>query len=178
MLAIHAMKAVEPVVAGTLRMATSAFVYLVVVLPLVGGLGVLGSAFGSASLWLVLGASAAGAASYLTYYAANHLVGASRAMPINSLYAVWAIVFSIVLTGLHPTVAARRRGADHLRRRGLVVSGAPKMDGDLDERRGHLPAGGALSAPHDRTPWRPQATGAALRGRARRLPRRRLASRA
>ena len=53
----------------------------------------------STSFWLVLGASVAGAASYLTYYAANHLVGASRAMPLNSLYAVWAIVFSVVLLG-------------------------------------------------------------------------------
>jgi drug/metabolite transporter (DMT)-like permease len=39
----------------------------------------------------------------LAYYAANHLVGASRAMPLNSLYAVWAIVFSVALLGLHPT---------------------------------------------------------------------------
>ncbi len=38
-LAIHAMKTIEPVVAGTLRMATSFVVYVVVVLPLVGGLG-------------------------------------------------------------------------------------------------------------------------------------------
>ena len=98
-LAIHAMKAIEPVVAGTLRMATSFVVYLVVVLPLAGGLGVFASRSAHASFWLVLGAAAAGAASYLTYYAANHLVGASRAMPINSLYAVWAIVFSVVLTG-------------------------------------------------------------------------------
>ena len=102
-LAIHAMKTIEPVVAGTLRMATSFVVYAVVVLPLVGGLRVLGGALSHPSFWLVLGASAAGAASYLTYYAANHLVGASRAMPLNSLYAVWAIVFSVALLGLHPT---------------------------------------------------------------------------
>jgi drug/metabolite transporter (DMT)-like permease len=41
--------------------------------------------------------------SYLTYYAANHLGGARRAMPLNSLYAVWAILFSVVLLGLQPT---------------------------------------------------------------------------
>ncbi len=102
-LAIQAMKTVEPVVAGTLRMATSFVVYAAVVLPLVGGLRVLGGALSHPSFWLVLGASAAGAASYLTYYAANHLVGASRAMPLNSLYAVWAIIFSVALLGLHPT---------------------------------------------------------------------------
>jgi drug/metabolite transporter (DMT)-like permease len=138
-LAIHAMKAVQPVVAGTLRMATSAVVYLVVVLPLVGGLTVFASAFGSASLWLVLGAAAAGAASYLTYYAANHLVGASRAMPINSLYAVWAIVFSIVLTGLHPTFQLVAGVLITFAGAVLVVSGAPKGDGDLDEDEAIFP---------------------------------------
>jgi drug/metabolite transporter (DMT)-like permease len=102
-LAIHAMKTIDPVVAGTLRMATSFVVYAAVVLPLVGGLRVLGGAFSHPSLWLVAGASMAGAASYLTYYAANHLVGASRAMPLNSLYAVWAIIFSVALLGMHPT---------------------------------------------------------------------------
>ena len=102
-LAIHAMQTIEPVVAGTLRMVTSFVVYVAVVLPLVGGLGVFAAAFGQTTFWVVAGAAAAGAASYLSYYAANHLVGASRAMPLNSLYAVWAIVFSVVLTGLHPT---------------------------------------------------------------------------
>ncbi len=76
----------------------------------------------------MLAASAAGAASYLTYYAANHLVGASRAMPLNSLYAVWAIVFSVVLFGLHPTpqlvtgVLVTFGGAV------LVVASAPRAD--------------------------------------------------
>ncbi len=138
-LAIHAMKAVEPVVAGTLRMATSAVIYLVVVLPLAGGLGVFAAAFRSTSLWLVLGAAVAGAASYLTYYAANHLVGASRAMPINSLYAVWAIVFSIVLTGLHPTVQLVAGVLITFAGAVLVVSGAPKVDGDLDENEAIFP---------------------------------------
>jgi drug/metabolite transporter (DMT)-like permease len=138
-LAIHAMKVIEPVVAGTLRMATSAVVYLVVVLPLVGGLTVVTSAVGSASFWLVLGAAAAGAASYLTYYAANHLVGASRAMPINSLYAVWAIVFSVVLTGLHPTVQLVAGVLVTFSGAVLVVSGAPRADGDLDEKEAIFP---------------------------------------
>jgi drug/metabolite transporter (DMT)-like permease len=138
-LAIRAMTAVEPVVAGTLRMATSAVVYLVVVLPLAGGLTVFAHAIGGASFWLVLGAAAAGAASYLTYYAANHLVGASRAMPINSLYAVWAIVFAVVLTGLHPTVQLVAGVLVTFAGAVLVVSGAPRVDGDLDEKEAIFP---------------------------------------
>ncbi len=137
--AIHAMKVIEPVVAGTLRMATSVVVYLVVVLPLVGGLTVVTSAVSGASFWLILGAAAAGAASYLTYYAANHLMGASRAMPINSLYAVWAIVFSIALTGLHPTVQLVAGVLVTFSGAVLVVSGAPRADGDLDEKEAIFP---------------------------------------
>lgn len=138
-LAIHAMKAIEPVVAGTLRMATSFVIYVCVVLPLVGGLRVITSALGHGSFWLVLAAAAAGAASYLAYYAANHLVGASRAMPLNSLYAVWAIIFSIVLTGLHPTpqlvigVLITFGGAV------LVVSSAPRGSGALTETEAIFP---------------------------------------
>lgn len=138
-LAIHAMKAVEPVVAGTLRMATSAVVYLVVVLPLAGGLTVFGAALSGAGFWVVLAAAAAGAASYLTYYAANHLVGASRAMPINSLYAVWAIVFSVALTGLQPSVQLVTGVLITFGGAVLVVSGAPKADGDLDENEAIFP---------------------------------------
>jgi hypothetical protein len=59
------------------------------------------------------------------------LVGASRAMPTNSLYAVWAIVFSIVPTGLHPTVPLVAGVLITFAGAVLVVSGAPKVDGDL-----------------------------------------------
>ena len=138
-LAIHAMKAIEPVVAGTLRMATSFVVYITVVLPLVGGLGVFVAAFGGASLWVVLAAAAAGAASYLAYYAANHLVGASRAMPLNSLYAIWAIIFSVVLTGLHPTVQLVIGVLITFGGAIIVVSSAPRDDGDLAEAEAIFP---------------------------------------
>jgi drug/metabolite transporter (DMT)-like permease len=127
-LAIHAMQTIEPVVAGTLRMATSFVVYVLVVLPLVGGLGVLTAALAGASFWVVIAASAAGAASYLTYYAANHLVGASRAMPLNSLYAVWAIVFSVVLFGLHPTTQLVTGVLVTFAGAVLVVASAPRAD--------------------------------------------------
>jgi drug/metabolite transporter (DMT)-like permease len=138
-LAIHAMQAVEPVVAGTLRMATSFLVYVCVVLPLVGGLGVFAAAFGQAGFWVVLGAAAAGAASYLTYYAANHLVGASRAMPLNSLYAVWAILFSIVLTGLQPSLQLFAGVLITFGGALLVVSSAPRSGDDLDRDEAIFP---------------------------------------
>lgn len=124
-LAIHSMEAIEPVVAGTLRMATSFTVYLLVVLPLAGGLGTFAAMFHQTSFWVVLGGAAAGAGSYLTYYAANHLVGASRAMPLNSLYAMWSIVFGIVLVGFHPTLQLVAGVLITLGGAVLVISGAP-----------------------------------------------------
>jgi drug/metabolite transporter (DMT)-like permease len=60
-------------------------------------------------------------------------------MPLNSLYAVWAIVFSIVLTGLHPTpqlvagVLIAFGGAV------LVVSGAPRSGDDPAENEAIFP---------------------------------------
>jgi drug/metabolite transporter (DMT)-like permease len=139
-LAIHAMQTIEPVVAGTLRMATSFVLYVAVVLPLAGGLDVFAAAFTSTSFWVVAGAAAAGAASYLTYYAANHLVGASRAMPLNSLYAVWAIVFSVVLLGLHPTIQLVIGVLITFGGAILVVSSAPRAaEGELDEAEAIFP---------------------------------------
>jgi len=82
---------------------------------------------------------AAGAASYLAHYAANHLVGASRAMPINSLYAVWAIVISVVLTGRHLTVQLVAGVLVTFAGAVLVVSAAPRVDGDLDENEAIFP---------------------------------------
>ena len=139
-LAVHAMKAVEPVVAGTLRMTTSFVMYVCVVLPLAGAFGLFASAFGQRSFWLLLACAAAGAASFLTYYAANHLAGASKAMPINSLYAVWAVVLSIVLTGLHPTAQLLAGVVVTFCGALLVVSGAAHgPSGDLDEDEAIFP---------------------------------------
>jgi drug/metabolite transporter (DMT)-like permease len=128
-LAIHAMQVIEPVVAGTLRMMTSAAAYIFIVVPLAGGLGLFAAAFANVSIWLIFAAAAAGLVAYLGYYAANHLVGASRAMPLNALYAAWAIVLAVIFTGVRPTpqlvagVAITFIGAV------LVVSGAPRAAG-------------------------------------------------
>ncbi len=139
-LAIHSMQAIDPVVAGTLRMTASFLVYLVVVLPLAGALGLFAEAFGDVSLWVVLGAAAAGAGAYLTYYAANHMIGASRAMPLNSLYAAWAIVFGVVFTSLHPTAQLIAGVAITFSGALLVVASAPRTaEGDLDEAEAIFP---------------------------------------
>jgi drug/metabolite transporter (DMT)-like permease len=103
-LAIHSMEVIDAAVAGTIRMATSMIIYFAIVIPLTGGYGLVVEALQTPDTVLVLTLGAiAGAGAYLTYYAANHLIGASRAMPLNAMYALWAILFGIVFTGLQPT---------------------------------------------------------------------------
>ena len=135
------MQAIEPYVAGTLRMATSSVVYIVVVRPLAGAFGLFGAAFSQESLWVVLLAAAGGAGVSLTYYAANHLVGASRAMPLNALYAAWAIVLGVVVTGLHPTAQLVAGVLLTFLGAVLVVTGAPRAvsSDELDENEAILP---------------------------------------
>jgi drug/metabolite transporter (DMT)-like permease len=138
-MAIHAMQSIEPYVAGTLRMATSSVVYVFIVLPLAGAFGLFGAAFSHQSLGVVLVAAAGGAGAYLTYYAASHLVGASRAMPLNALYAVWAIVLGVAFTGLRPTTQLVAGVAIAFVGAVLVVSGAPKSGAQLDENEAMFP---------------------------------------
>ncbi len=103
MLAIHSMKVIDSNVAGTVRMLTSSTVYLLVVFPLIGAYGLAAQALGGNELIVLLLAGGTGAGSYLLYYAANHLVGASRAMPLNAMYALWALIFGFAVTGLSVT---------------------------------------------------------------------------
>jgi drug/metabolite transporter (DMT)-like permease len=125
-LAIHSMEVIDSAVAGTIRLATSFLVYLVVALPLTRGLRMFVAAFDSRSFWTLVLASAAGAGAYLTYYTANHLIGASRAMPLNAMYALWAILFGIVITGLHPTWQLETGVLVMLTGAVFVVRGAPR----------------------------------------------------
>jgi drug/metabolite transporter (DMT)-like permease len=102
-LAIHSMAEIDSSIAGTIRMVTSCAIYLIVLMPLTGSLNLVVDAISARSIWVIIAAAAAGAGAYLTYYAANHLLGASKAMPLNAMYALWAILFGAVLTGFHPT---------------------------------------------------------------------------
>jgi len=102
-LAIHSMEVIDAAVAGTIRMATSVVIYFALVIPLTGGYAMIWEALQAPSLRILVLGGIAGAGAYLSYYAANHLIGASRAMPLNAMYALWAILFGVVFTGLHPT---------------------------------------------------------------------------
>lgn len=82
-----------------IRSTTSALVYGLIVLPLVGGWQVVVPALSDPSLLLIGAAALAGAASYLFYYRGIQCIGAARAMALNVSYSAWAVVFGSLAPG-------------------------------------------------------------------------------
>jgi drug/metabolite transporter (DMT)-like permease len=99
-LATSGMDLLDPVVALNVRQLVSGLTYLVVVLPLAGGYGLL-----LPVLTHPLGAAVAGVAllttiSYVFWYRGLNMTGVSRAMAMNITYSLWGIMFSALFTGL------------------------------------------------------------------------------
>ncbi len=87
-----------------IRETTSALIYLIVVIPLIGALpSALNVAFTSASAVIGL-AAVLGVRSYLFYYRGIAKIGAAKAMAANISYSAWAVIFSLVLLGKVPSV--------------------------------------------------------------------------
>ena len=83
-----------------IRQTTSALVYGLVVLPLLGAWGFTADLFTSNTGWLfptIIGAAFFATLSYLCYYRAITKIGASKAMALNVTYVAWAIVFTVLL---------------------------------------------------------------------------------
>lgn len=87
-----------------IRETTSALVYGVIVLPIVGAWAFTASAVPTLATGVVALAGLAGAASYLFYYKAISIVGAARGMALNISYSAWSVVFSLILLGVIPGV--------------------------------------------------------------------------
>ncbi len=94
-------------VATTIRELFSGLVDLVIIVPLVGGLGLLGGtlAAGIPVLWLAVAGLSAGA-SFLLWYKANSTVGCAIGMSLNVTYAFWGVLFCILFLGqpVTPTI--------------------------------------------------------------------------
>jgi len=84
-----------------IRETTSALVYGIVVMPLIHGLGLVGSALITPANLILILAALAGTVSYLFYYKGISIIGASRCMGLNISYSAWAVLFSIFL-GVFP----------------------------------------------------------------------------
>ena len=89
-----------------IRETTSAIVYAVVVLPLFGVFGLALEALPTMSMAVLAIAAAAGVLSYLLYYKAINVIGASRAMALNVSYSAWAVLFSAGAFLINPTWGA------------------------------------------------------------------------
>ncbi|MDO4537685.1 MAG: DMT family transporter [Coriobacteriales bacterium] len=96
-------EAVTDEIALQIRQTTSALVYGVVVLPLMGGWGFTAGLFVGTGWLLPTIALAAlfATASYLFYYRAISQIGAAKSMALNITYSAWAVIISIVFLGDH-----------------------------------------------------------------------------
>ena len=84
-------------VATNIRELFSGLVDLIIIVPLVGGLGLLGGTLsaGMPVLWLAIAGLSAGA-SFLLWYKSNATVGCAIGMSLNVTYAFWGVLFCIL----------------------------------------------------------------------------------
>ncbi len=94
-------------VAVNLRQLISGIVDLFVILPIVGGMGLLGGTLfaGIPAIWLAVSGLSA-AVSFLCWYKSNSTVGCAVGMSLNVTYAFWGVFFCILFLGqaVTPTI--------------------------------------------------------------------------
>ena len=94
-------------VAVNLRQLISGIVDLFIILPIVGGLGLLGGTLtaGIPVIWLAA-AGLSAAVSFLCWYKSNSTVGCAIGMSLNVTYAFWGVFFCILFLGqaVTPTI--------------------------------------------------------------------------
>lgn len=119
-----------------IRQTTSGLAYLLLVAPLAGATGFTARAALSPATVVVALAALAGTVSYLYYYRAIAVIGASRGMALNISYSAWTVVFALVLTGSAPTPLAV--GCCIVILAGTVLAATPDL-ADLLPRRSRVP---------------------------------------
>lgn len=94
-------EAVTDEIALLIRQTTSALVYGIIILPIMGGWGFTVNLFSGTGWLLPIIAAAAlfATASYLFYYRAISQIGASKSMALNITYSAWAVIISIIFLG-------------------------------------------------------------------------------
>ncbi len=102
-LSTYGMDMADPDIAIGIRESTSFVVYLVGILPIAGGMAMFWNSFTQSSIMYLALAGFAGGLSYLCWYRALNTTGVGRAMALNITYALWAIVFSFMLTDMEIT---------------------------------------------------------------------------
>lgn len=88
---------IDPKIAITIREMTSGIVFLVFIMPLVGGYTVLKDIFYDISvLKIFIIAALFAAISFLMWYKANNSIGVAKGMALNSTYVAWGIVLPVI----------------------------------------------------------------------------------
>lgn len=82
-----------------IRQLTSAIVYGVLIVPIVGGIGLSFEVLRTNVIWWIAATALSGTVSYLFYYNAIYRIGPTRAMGLNITYVVWSIVFDRFING-------------------------------------------------------------------------------
>lgn len=87
-----------------IRQTTSALLYGVVLLPILGAWFTTLEIGSSSVSWIVLASAFFGTASYLCYYKAISTIGPSKSMALNITYVAWSILFAVILLHTMPSV--------------------------------------------------------------------------
>ncbi|MBB6446071.1 DMT family transporter [Bacillus benzoevorans] len=87
----------DPEMAVTIRQTASALTYTIFVMPMIHGYSLSFQVVKSDVVWLFLIAAFLGAANYVLYYRAIHLIGTARGTALNNTYAAWALAISLVI---------------------------------------------------------------------------------
>ena len=82
-----------------IRQLTSAIVYGVLIVPIVGGIGLSVEVLRTNVIWWISATALSGTVSYLFYYNAIYRIGPTRAMGLNITYVVWSIIFDKLING-------------------------------------------------------------------------------
>lgn len=101
------MSMIDSNIAITIRQGVSGLVFIFVVLPVFGALGLFKDVFSAPNTLLIIAIGALFAAvSFLAWYMANSMVGVATGMSLNSTYVLWGVIFSAIFLGtsLSPTM--------------------------------------------------------------------------
>lgn len=93
----------KPIHFLTVRYLVSFVTYAIVVLPLVSGYGLAVEVVKSGTVIYLAGIATLGVTTYLSWYKAVDLIGASMGTALNSTSAFWSVIFSAVLMGMEIT---------------------------------------------------------------------------
>jgi drug/metabolite transporter (DMT)-like permease len=120
--AAKGMDLVDPDIAINIRQCVSFFCYAFIILAVTRGTGMLAAVVSSGAVVTIAAAGLCGAVSYLTWYRAMNIIGVGRAMALSITYVFWGIIWSALLTGMHPAANLLAGGAMVLAGAVLVVS--------------------------------------------------------